>query len=53
MSLKSHAKYINSEDFIVFLKIAKNHNFDVMIEAKKQDAALFKLREELKACLSV
>ena len=53
MSLKSHAKYINSEDFIVFLKIAKNHNFDVMIEAKKQDAALFKLREELKVCLSV
>jgi len=49
----SHAKYINSKDFLDFLSIAKGHNFDVMIEAKKQDAALFKLREELKAYPSV
>ncbi len=49
----SHAKYINSKDFLDFLKISKAYNFDVMIEAKKQDAALFKLREELKAYPSV
>lgn len=44
-----HANYIKTDDFIEFLKIVKSYTFDVMIEAKKQDAALFKLREELTA----
>lgn len=44
----SHADYINAKEFLKFLQIAEGFTFDVMIEAKKQDAALFKLREEIK-----
>lgn len=43
----SHAEYINVDDFIKFIKLAQGYTFDVMIEAKKQDGALLKLREEL------
>ncbi|MFW6377670.1 MAG: UV DNA damage repair endonuclease UvsE [bacterium] len=45
----SHANYIKSRDFIDFLEIANDYKFDVMIEAKKQDAALLKLRKDIKS----
>lgn len=44
----SHADYINTEEFINFLEITEGYTFDVMIEAKKQDGAVFRLKEELK-----
>lgn len=46
----SHNDYINSDDFISFLEKIKftNRDFDVMIEAKKKDDALFRLIRELK-----
>ena len=47
---RSHNDYINSDDFIDFIEKIKftNADFDVMIEAKKKDEALFKLIRELK-----
>lgn len=47
---RSHNDYINVDDFIKFLEKIKftNRDFDVMIEAKKKDEALFKLIRELK-----
>ena len=48
---RRHADYIECYDFIDFLNITKervNKNFDVMIEAKKKDQALFKLVKDLK-----
>jgi UV DNA damage endonuclease len=47
---RAHNDYINSNDFIDFLERIKftNRDFDVMIEAKKKDEALFKLIRELK-----
>jgi len=47
---RSHADYINSDDFISFLNIIKkyNTNIDIMLEAKEKDFALFKLVRELK-----
>ena len=47
---RSHHEYINPNDFINFLnKIKKiNNNFDIMIEAKAKDEALFKLVRQLK-----
>lgn len=47
---RSHNDYINSNDFIDFIEKIKftNRDFDVMIEAKKKDEALFKLIRELK-----
>ena len=47
---RAHNDYINSDDFIDFLERIKftNRDFDVMIEAKKKDEALFKLIRELK-----
>jgi len=44
---KRHADYINPDAFQKFLDLASNYEFDVMIEAKMKDKALFKLREEL------
>ncbi len=46
----SHHDYINSDDFIEFLEKIKfiNRDFDIMIEAKKKDEALFRLIRELK-----
>lgn len=48
--IRSHADYIEKEDFIVFLHKAEKLriDFDVMIEAKQKDLALHKLMEELK-----
>lgn len=47
---RSHNDYINSDDFIEFLEKVKfiNKDFDVMIEAKAKDDALFRLVRELK-----
>lgn len=47
---RSHNNYINIEDFIKFIEKIKfiNRDFDIMIEAKKKDEALFKLMYELK-----
>ena len=47
---RSHAEYINSDDFIEFINEIKKYNrdVDVMIEAKGKDDALFRLVRELK-----
>lgn len=45
-----HADYIEVETVIMFLEIAKElqRDFDLMIEAKKKDLALFKLAADLR-----
>lgn len=47
---RSHHDYIDSDTFISFIEKIKfcDRDFDVMIEAKKKDEALFKLVRELK-----
>ena len=47
---RSHNDYINSDDFIKFVDDIKflNRDFDIMIEAKMKDDALFRLVRELK-----
>ena len=47
---RSHHDYINIEDFLEFNAIVKKlkKDFDIMIEAKEKDIALFKLIRELK-----
>jgi UV DNA damage endonuclease len=47
--IRSHADNINLSDFLPFLTMAKaaGQDFDVMIEAKNKDQALFKLLDEL------
>ena len=47
---RSHNDYINVDDFIKFIEKIKftKKDFDVMIEAKKKDEALFRLIRELK-----
>ena len=46
---RRHADFIDKRQFMDFLKIAKNldKNFDVMIEAKQKDLALFQLSKDL------
>lgn len=46
---RSHADYVNPDDFLPFLHIAKESNtdLDVMIEAKQKDQALFTLIKDL------
>lgn len=48
--IRSHADFVDIEDLLPFLEIAKNHtnHLDVMIEAKQKDRALFYLMKELK-----
>lgn len=48
-NFRSHADYIDPEFFLEFLKTAKKtgRDFDVMIEAKEKDRALFKLINDL------
>jgi UV DNA damage endonuclease len=48
--LRAHHDYINEKEFISFINKIKfiNKDFDIMIEAKKKDIALFKLIDELK-----
>ncbi len=47
---RSHHDYINSDEFIHFLHKIQftNQDFDVMIEAKMKDEAMFRLIRELK-----
>lgn len=48
---RKHADFIDVNSFIKFIDLAKkrvDRNFDVMIEAKRKDLALFKLMEDLK-----
>ena len=49
--IRSHADFINVQDFLPFLQVAKkfDHDFDVMIEAKQKDLAMFKLVDQLSA----
>ena len=48
--MRSHHDYIDSDEFIKFIEIMKkvDMDFDVMIEAKAKDEALFRLVRELK-----
>ncbi len=48
---RKHADYIDAKSFLDFIYTAKdvvNKDFDIMIEAKKKDLALFKLIDDLK-----
>lgn len=47
---RKHANYIEAEDFIKFLEQSKvlDMDFDVMLECKEKDIALFKLVEDIK-----
>ena len=47
---RSHHDYINVQEFIKFIGLIKefNQDFDVMIEAKMKDEAMFRLLRELK-----
>ncbi len=47
---KAHNDYINSDDFIKFLKLLKPYkkDIDIMLECKKKDEALFRLIREIK-----
>jgi len=46
---RSHAAFVKVADFLPFLKSAKelNRDFDVMVEAKEKDIAMFQLLDEL------
>ena len=47
---KRHSDYINPHDFISFIEKTKklNRDYDVMIEAKQKDLALYRLVEDIK-----
>lgn len=47
---RKHSDYINPEDFVKFVEKAKNinRNFDVMLECKQKDEALYLLVKEIK-----
>ena len=47
---RSHHDYVDSDEFIKFIEDVKflNRDFDIMIEAKMKDDALFRLVRELK-----
>lgn len=48
---KKHADYINAEDFVEFLEKARkiDRDFDVMLECKQKDEALYVLSKEIKS----
>jgi UV DNA damage endonuclease len=48
---RKHSDYINAEDFVSFIELCKplDKDFDIMLEAKKKDQALFQLIEDIKA----
>lgn len=49
---RRHSDYIHSDDFVEFLSQMNRHiteDFDVMIEAKKKDLALFQLMDDIQA----
>lgn len=43
-----HGDWVCTSDFLDFLAVAPDRPFDCMIEAKKKDVALFRLRRELR-----
>lgn len=47
---RKHSDYINAEDFVEFLEKVKkvDRDFDVMLECKQKDEALFLLMKEIK-----
>lgn len=47
---RKHSDYINANEFVLFIEKAKNINkdFDIMLECKQKDMALFKLVEDIK-----
>ncbi|ACD52140.1 UV damage repair endonuclease UvdE [Clostridium botulinum] len=47
---RKHSDFINSSDFVDFIEKTKviDRDFDVMLECKQKDLALFKLVEEIK-----
>lgn len=52
---RAHADYIDVDEFMVFLNIAKelNQDFDVMLEAKEKDKALHQLMADLRSAEGV
>ena len=46
-SPKSHADYIDPEQFKEFASLADNYQYDIMVEAKKKDEAVLKLWEDI------
>jgi UV DNA damage endonuclease len=50
-NFRGHADYIDSAFFVDFLETAQKtrQNFDVMLEAKNKDLALFKLMKDLES----
>lgn len=48
-NFRSHADYINIEEFNKFLAVARevNRDFDIMIEAKQKDNALLEIRKKI------
>jgi len=48
-NIRAHADYIHADEFIAFLNLAKNQDkdFDVMLEAKQKDLAVYKLMNDL------
>ncbi|MGN0145099.1 MAG: UV DNA damage repair endonuclease UvsE [Clostridium sp.] len=47
---RKHADYINAEEFVEFIEKVKifDRDFDVMLECKQKDTALYKLTEDIK-----
>jgi len=47
---RRHADFINANEFVNFLEFAKklNRDFDIMLECKEKDVALFKLVKDIK-----
>lgn len=47
---RKHADYIDTKEFVKFIDMVKgiNRDFDVMLECKEKDLALYKLSEEIK-----
>lgn len=50
---RSHADDVAPEDFLNFYALCEGRAFDAMIEAKRKDLALFKLREQVLTQLEV
>ena len=47
--LGAHADWVDPEEFARFLRMAPPTDFDCMLEAKKKDLALFRLRRDMAA----
>lgn len=47
--VRAHADYVDLKDVFPFLKVAReiNRDFDIMVEAKQKDMAMFQLVEDL------